>query len=243
MIITIHQPEHLIWLGLIDKISKSDTFVVLDTVQFRKNYFQNRNKIRTKTGWQWLTVPIKKHPLKTLIKEIEISKTINWQEDYLALLEENYRKTKYFLDYFPKIKKIILEKDKFLTELNLKLINLILELFDLKIQQIKASELNLSKNLKGSRLILEICKKLKAKTYLAGISGKDYLRLAEFKSEGMKVIFHQFDQPIYRQVFEPFIPGMSSIDLLFNYGPKVKNILFSKGRIPRRLASKKVYCT
>ena len=45
MIITIHQPEHLPWLGLLNKIAKADKFVILDSVQFEKNYFQNRNKI------------------------------------------------------------------------------------------------------------------------------------------------------------------------------------------------------
>ena len=91
MIATIHQPEHLIWLGLIDKISRADVFVILDTVQFRKNYYQNRNKIRinAKEGWAWITVPTKKQPLKTKIEDIEIS-NIAWKEHYLALLEINY---------------------------------------------------------------------------------------------------------------------------------------------------------
>lgn len=226
MIITIHQPEHLIWLGLVDKISRADTFVVLDTVQFRKNYFQNRNKIRTQNGWTWLTVPIKKHPLKTKISDIEISYNQDWTERYLTLIRTNYNKSKYFAKYFPKLEQIILKKHKYLSDLNLELIKFILKHFNMKTKIIKASELKLPETKSGSETVLEICKALSAEVYLSGISGKDYLDLSAFKSSKIEVIFQDFHYPIYKQPTEPFISGMSSIDLLFNYGPKSKDVLW-----------------
>ena len=58
MIVAVHQPQYLPWLGYFDKIDKADVFVLLDTVQFKKNEWQNRNKIKTAQGWQWLTVPV-----------------------------------------------------------------------------------------------------------------------------------------------------------------------------------------
>ena len=214
MIITIHQPEHLIWLGLIDKIFRADVFVVLDNVQFRKNYFQNRNKIKTKDGWAWLTVPVKKHPLKTKIKDIEISYNHNWVQGYLDLIRRNYKKTKYFTNYFPELEKIILKKYKYLADLNLELIKFILKHFKIETKVVRVSELKLSENKSGSDLILEICQKLSAETYLSGTSGKDYLNIYDFESAGIKVIFQEFD---YSD------ETLSSIDLLFNYGPKSFN--------------------
>jgi hypothetical protein len=228
MIVTIHQPEHLIWLGLVDKISKADIFVILDTVQYRKNYFQNRNKIRTQKGWTWLTVPVKKHPLKTKIIDVEISYNQDWLKRYLNLIQVNYQEAKYFNKFYPILEKTILKKYQHLSDLNSELIGFILSQFEIKPKIFKASELNLPEIKGGSKIVLEICKALSADTYLSGISGKDYLKLSDFKAAGIKVIFHQFYHPIYKQLYEPFIPCMSSIDLLFNYGSKAKNILWGK---------------
>jgi hypothetical protein len=216
MIITIHQPEHLIWLGLIDKISRADIFVVFDIAPFRKNYFQNRNKIKTQNSWTWLTVPIKKHPLKIKITDIEISYNgQDWTEHYLGLIKANYSKAKYFNKYFPELEQIILKKHKYLADLNFELIEFILKHFKVKTKIIKASELKLPEVKGGSEVVLEICKTLSADTYLSGISGKDYLDLSAFKSSGIKVKFQEFD---YSD------DTVSSIDPLLNYGPKSKNI-------------------
>lgn len=229
MIVTMHQPEHLIWLGLIDKISRSDVFVIVDTVQYRRHYFQNRNKIRTRDGWIWLTVPIKKHPLKTKIVDIEISYNQNWVDRYLAILKLNYKNAKYFDKYYPKLEKVFLQKDKYLVDVNIKLINFVLESFQVKKKIIRSFELELPE-IKGggSNVALEICKKLSANTYLSGSSGPDYLKISNFESNKIPVIFHKFRHPIYKQLYGKFIPEMSAIDLLFNYGQQSKDILWSQ---------------
>jgi len=85
MIVTIHQPEHLPWLGLFDKIRRADLFVILDCVQFRKNYFQNRNRIRTESGWTWITVPVRR-PLLAPINEIQIDLSSPLRQHYLNLI-------------------------------------------------------------------------------------------------------------------------------------------------------------
>lgn len=223
---TIHQPEHLPWLGFIHKVMSADELVLLDDVQFEKNYFQNRNKIRTNEGWQWLTVPIKKHSLDTLIKDIKISYDFDWQSDYLKALEFNYRKAKYFANYYPEIKEIILRNYELLADLNYELIKSILKSFHINIKIVISSELNfLSKPKGGSERCLEICKVLNTDIYLSGSFGKDYLDVSMFKKENIKVEYHKFNHPVYRQVYDSFIPNMSSIDLLFNYGPDSLSII------------------
>lgn len=224
--ISIQQPEHFPWLGFIHKVMSADEFVLLDNVQFEKNYFQNRNKIRTSNGLQWLTVPIKKHSLDILIKDTRISYDFDWQKDYLKALEFNYQKAKYFANYYPKIENIILKNYELLADLNYKLIKLILKSFDINTKIVKMSELNLpSKMEDGSEKCLEICKELSANIYLSGPFGKNYLDISMFKEENIKVEFHEFNHPVYRQVYEPFIPNMSSVDLLFNYGPNSLSII------------------
>ena len=91
MIVAAHQPQYLPWLGYFDKIDKADVFVLLDTVQFKKNEWQNRNKIKTAQGWQWLTVPVMfKHPQR--INEVPINKTVRWQHKQRQAILSNYKK-------------------------------------------------------------------------------------------------------------------------------------------------------
>ncbi len=227
MTVTIHQPEHLIWLGLIDKISRADVFVILDNVQYEKNYFQNRNKIKTNDGWTWLTVPIKKQPLRTKIKDIEISTTTDWTTRYLDILRLHYKNSPYFNDYYNNIEAIIKKPRKYLSELNRELLEFTLQAFNIKCGQILlASELDIPDTISGgSNVVLEICKILKTDHYLSGPSGKDYLNLPDFEKNNIKVTFHDFHHPQYEQMSVPFLPFMSSVDALFNQGRNASKLI------------------
>lgn len=225
MKITIHQPEHMPWLGLIDKISKADIFVILDTVQFEKNYFQNRNKIKTEKGSEWITVPIKKFKHNTPIKDIKISYNEKWENKYLNKIKQHYQKSNYFNEYFPVIRSIIKKKHPYLSELNTELIKQMMQWFEIETKIILSSELKLSPSKTGGLVNYDISKKMNAQIYLSGPTGKEYLDLTPFNKGKIKVEFHEFNHPEYNQQHKPFISNMSSIDLLFNYGPKAKEVL------------------
>jgi len=214
--VSIHQPEHLPWLGFIHKVMSVDEFVLLDNVQFNKNYFHNRNKIKTSQGWQWLTVPIKKKRNHQNINEVEISYEQDWQLKNLKSIKSSYAKAKYFSQYSKDFKDIYQTKFKLLRDLNIELIKFIFKKFGLNTKIHIASEL-IDKSEK-TELLLSICQKLGADVYLSGISGKDYLDVFKFKKANIKVEFQNFEHPIYQQMHGPFVPEMSSIDLLFNYG-------------------------
>lgn len=227
MIITIHQPEHLIWLGLVRKIHDADVFVIMDSVQYSHGNVQNRNKIKTRDGWEWLTVPTAKHSLNTRIKDVEISYAVDWTKKYLNAIRTNYGSAKYFGIYFPEIEKIILKKHKMLVDLNIELLMFVLESFSVTDKKImKLSDLDVGNPKGGSDIILAICKKIGSDHYLAGSGGKAYMKLDDFEREDIRVTFHEFHHPVYTQLHEPFLPYMSSIDLLFNYGPEARDILF-----------------
>lgn len=198
MIVTIHQPEHLIWLGLIDKIRQSDVFVILDDVQFEKNNFQNRNKI--KSGW--LTVPIKKHKLNTKINEIEIADT-NWRPKYLKTIKQDYSKAPNLDKHYPKIEAIINKGHKRLLDLNVDLICYFMDCFGLRTKIMLSSPLNIEAS-GGSERCAKICQRLGAETYLAGSGSLDYLKRDDFGD--IKVLFHQYEAPNH----------LSALDYLFN---------------------------
>lgn len=214
-ICTVHQIENMVWMGLLDKFSKADIIVLGDTFCFKKNYYENRNKIRTEKGWEWATVPVQLHNHLSM-KDIKISQQTKWEEKYLNKIAANYIKSPYFNTYFPWLSSMILNHGEKLIDLNIILIYKFLEWFGIHKEITFTSQLNLDPNLKSTDLLVEICRKVGADTYLSGPSGKDYLELNKFGD--IKVNFHEFTHPIYKQQFEPFIPCLSAIDYLFNEG-------------------------
>lgn len=218
MKISIHQPEHLVWLGLLYKIDISDAFVLLDDVQFTKNNFQNRNKIRIKDGFLWLTVPIKNHNLNTPIRNIQIADDPKWRVKYLNTIRMNYGRTPYFNEYFPKIENIINKNHTLVMDLNLDLLHFALEVFNIHPKEIIFSS-KFGLNTKRTEMLVDICKHTKASHYISGSGGKVYLDTDLFSEHGINVEFVAFHAKEYNQIHGGFIPGMSFIDYLFNIGP------------------------
>jgi len=229
MIITIHQPEHLPWLGFFHKLDMAETYVVLDNVQYRRRYFQNRNKIRTRNGGKWISVPlIKETRDELLIKDAKIFKEdIEWRSDNLKTVYQNYCKARYFDFFWPEFREIYETDYERLVDLNIAIIKLILKKLGMSKEIIFASQLKVA----GDRgdLIFDIAKTLKAKTYVSGISGKDYLDMNKFSDNGIEVIIQEFHHPVYSQLHTPFLPCMSVIDLLFNYGPASLDVIKGVG--------------
>ncbi len=117
MIAAVHQPQFMPWLGYFDKIVRSETFVFLDNVQFKKNEFQNRNKIKTARGWMWLTVPVLyKYPEQ--IEEVKINNRIDWRKKHGRALAINYQKAPYFHDLFPAVEQFYTGTAESISEVN-----------------------------------------------------------------------------------------------------------------------------
>jgi hypothetical protein len=219
-IVTAHQIEHLGWLGLLDKFSKADLIVLCDSMQFKKNYYENRNKIRTQDDWQWLSVHVETENHKPM-KEIKINNEHHWNKKYLKSIIQSYKKSPYFNTYYPKLEEIINKNNIYLIDLNIKLLYQIMDWFGIKKEICFLSKLNINPNFKSTDLLVEIAKKTNADRFLAGPSGKDYIEQYKFEKASIEVKFHEFIHPIYKQQYEPFIPNMSAIDYLFNCGGKI----------------------
>jgi hypothetical protein len=224
MKVTIHQPEHIPWLGFFHKIAQVDTCVILDDVQYEKGYFQNKNKIRTKDGYNWLIVALNKMAFDTKIKDVTIVQDNLWAKKWINILQQTYIKSKYGNLYLNAIADIIKGKYDKLADLNFALIKYLCTCLDVTTNFLISSEMETEG--KASDKNLNICRAVGAETYLSGISGKDYLKLDDFEKAGIKVEFQEFHHPVYKQMYDPFMPCMSVIDLLCNHGSQSLDIIF-----------------
>ncbi len=226
MKVTIHQPNYMPWIGLFNKISMADIYVILDSVQYEKDGFTNRNKIRqpdSPAGWMWLTVPVKKGSSNLLIKDVEIDNSQKWKETSLRAITRIYKNSPYLKDYTQLLEGVYKGDWNNLCDLNVFIIREVLKILDLKPQVIMASELKVDS--KKSDLNLDICKQVGATEYLSGISGKTYLEMDRFNEAGIKVTFQEYKHPEYKQIRDPFMPNMSIIDLLASCGPDSARII------------------
>lgn len=230
MIATIHQPNYIPWLGFFHKIAQSDVFVSLDIVQFTKNSFQNRNRIKTANGEMWLTVPVlTKNRFGQLTNEIEINNSAKWGKKHWESIRQNYCKAKYFKSCSEFFENVYMnEKFTKLIDLNETILKFIIKTLGIQAKFIKASSLDIRG--KSTDLLIEICKAVGADTYLSGPSGKKYLEEQRFRDESIQLIYDDFHHPIYDQLFGPFLPHLSIIDLMFNCGPRSLDILLGKAR-------------
>ena len=224
MIAAVHQPQYLPWLGYFDKIDRADVFVLLDTVQYKKNEFQNRNKIKTAQNWQWLTVPVKYHFPQT-IEEVPINNTVNWAHKHNQALLSNYAKSPYFSAHKDFFNTTFAKDWEWLTNLNTHTVTGLIECLGISTPVERVTDWELSEDPTGR--LVDICKQTGAETYLSGAGGQEYLDMPQFEAAGIDVIFQTYQHPEYAQRFGEFEPYMSVVDLLFNCGPESLEIIRS----------------
>ena len=222
-IVAIHQPQYLPWLGYFDKVAKCDIFCLLDTVQYKKNEFQNRNRIRTSQGWQWLTVPVT-YRFPQRINEVGVNKTVGWQRKHLQAIKTHYGKAPHFAAYIQRFEKFYQHSYDLLLEVNLASVRLHLELLGLERELVLASSLQVEAEDPTTRLV-EICRVLGGDTYLSGRDGARYMDESIFRRKEIQVIYQDFQHPKYPQCYGPFEPNLSVVDLLFNCGPESIDIV------------------
>lgn len=237
MIIAVHQPQYLPWLGYFDKIKKSDCFVFLDKVEYKQREFQNRNRIRTKSNWIWLTVPVvSKGKGRQLISEVRIDTGSDWQKRHWRSLNAWYGRAKAFDHYAPFFEEVYtkMKWDK-LADLNIFIIRYLVKELNIETPIYLESEIGTTKS--GTDRIVEICKRLNADTYLSGAGGKAYLEEAKFSRENLALRYQDFRHPVYEQCFtggkDGFIHNMSAVDMLFNEGKSSCELLWNKEGVKR----------
>ena len=155
MIVFVHQPEFIPWLGFFDKILRCDLFVIYDDAQFQHGGFHNRNRVRTPEGWSWVTVPINHgHPQK--ISDVKIAGS-QWIDKHLNIIKNLYGKAPFFEDYYPTLEDALNMRYQSLSSLNLMLIKIIAKRLGAKANITRSSDLHKRGEDKNGKLV-EICK-------------------------------------------------------------------------------------
>jgi hypothetical protein len=221
--VAILQSNYIPWKGYFDIIRKVDTFVIYDEVQYTKNDWRNRNKIKTLNGLQWLTIPVRQTSLEQKIYETEVVNQI-WRKKHLNSLKTYYSKAPCFKEMFPLVEMWYEGNETLLSEINVKFIKGVCEVMGIKTEIIDSRNLLLTGD-KNERLI-DACKKLNATTYLSGSAAKLYLREEDFGKNGIKVEWMEYSgYKEYPQLYPPFEHGVSILDMIFNIGNEARQYL------------------
>ena len=226
MILSINQPAYLPWLGYFHRIAVSDCHIVLDHVQFEKNSYVNRNHIRTANGSAWLTVPVKtKGRFGELpINSLEINTEAKWQVKHWRSIQQNYSKAPFFQEHAPFFEAIYKQRWRYVVDLNREITLYLLDAFGIKTPLMYSSQM--APEGAKDELVLNLCKKVGASTYLSGALGRNYLREELFTRGQIAVLYQNYQHPCYSQRYgSAFEPYMAAIDLLFNHGPASYDIL------------------
>jgi len=226
--IAIMQPTYLPWLGYFALMERVDLFVFLDSVQFERRSWQQRNRIKKSSGIQMLTVPVlKKGKRDQKIFEVEIDPNSRFREEHSAAIESAYATAPYYKQYSESLQEILKRGHTHLAELNFDLIAFVCRELKIETAVCQSSEMDLS----GSKadLLANICEQLHADEYVSPVGARDYMEQSSaFSDRGISVSYHDYQHPEYAQLHGEFEPYMSVIDLLFNEGKNSSLILTNK---------------
>lgn len=227
MKVSIFQPSYLSWLGFYKAIAWADKFVFLDDVQFARQTWQNRNRIKTLQGALWLTVPVVRN-FPQPVKEVKINYSRNWMKDHLKSIQFNYSRAPFFKEFSPVLESFYQARPEKLIELNVSIIKEISDFLGIKTDFYYSSKLGMGE-LNKNKKIVAILKKLSADQYLHAAGSREYMEkeIELYQDNGIELIPLKFEHPAYEQLFGEFIPYLSIIDAIFNCGRNKTKLLIN----------------
>lgn len=213
------QPSYLPWRGYFDIIRRSDVFVFHDDIQYTKQDWRNRNRIKTPAGLRWITVPVNVPSPHTRINDVRIDNSRDWAARHRRMIQASYHSAPFFKLYADFLDGVYSQQWESLSELDCHLTIEICGLLGIDhVEFLKTSELNIT-GAKTERL-LQVCRKLGAQRYLSGPSARSYIEPDAFRESGVELEYMTYDYPPYPQLHGPFEPFVSVIDLLVHTGPE-----------------------
>ena len=218
--VAILQSNYVPWKGYFDLIRSVDEFILYDEVQYTKNDWRNRNRIKTQTGVQWLTIPVRQDRLGQKISETRVVDS-RWAARHWRTVVNNYARAPHFEKYAAMVEAWYSEAGacELLSDINAFFIREVCAIFGITTHITSSRDYELE----GDRVerLVGICRQAGADIYLSGPAASDYLDETLFTNAGVRVEWMQYDgYPEYPQLFPPFAHGVSILDLLFNVGPE-----------------------
>ena len=217
MIISIHQPDYISYLGYFYKMSMSDRFVFLDDCQFSNDNMHHWNRVKTPQGECRLKIPVENH-LGDLICNVRTKDELGWKQKHLKTIEMNYSKAPFFAEIFPKFKELVAAEYKSIADMNIAINTWIAREFGFKCEFYRSSEMNID-SVREERVI-DICVALGGDTYISGHGAAVYQVDEHFSQRGVKLVYTDYKPIEYRQQWKKvgFFPYMSVLDYIFNCG-------------------------
>ena len=224
--VAILQSNYIPWKGYFDLINMVDEFILYDEVQYTKNDWRNRNKIKTPQGIQWLTIPIRQENLEQKIKDTKITDK-KWNIKHWRTISQNYTKSRYFKDYKDIFEELYLSCDEeYLSQINYKFLTTINKILGITTKIRWSSEFELVDG--QTEKLIGICKQCNVDIYLSGPAAKNYLDEKLAKQENIKVEWMDYSgYQEYNQLHLPFEHGVSILDLIFNEGSNANKFMKS----------------
>jgi len=197
-------------------IAAVDEFILYDDVQFTKNDWRNRNKIKTQNGVQWLSVPVGQD-ISRLIRDVEIQDR-RWQAKHWASIFHAYKRAPYFEEVASWLDPLYLEQNfTHISQLNRRFIEAICNYLSIKTDITNSWDYTLLDG-KTERLA-DLCVQAGGTEYISGPAAKDYVNEKVFSDFGIKLTWFDYaGYPAYPQLWGEFTHGVTILDLLFNCG-------------------------
>jgi hypothetical protein len=228
MILSTYQPYFSPFPGFFYKAHQSDIFVLLDSVQLpRGTTWITRNRFKNDQGTLWMTIPIWKKGLGLQnIDAVRICHEGHWSGKHVASLRQAYGNAPYFGEHLDFVKDMFSTRFVKIIDLNLEIIRYLMQYLTIEVKLDLLSNLGIRKS--GIELLIKICRYYGAKTYLAQHSARKYLDENQFQNAGIELRFFKTPEFVYPQLWGDFIAGLSTFDLIFNCGPKSRELLFAR---------------
>ncbi len=227
----ILQPSYIPWRGYFHQIIQSDVFVFYDDVKFDKNGWRNRNRIKTPQGLKWLTIPVRSKGVETNhtpINQIEISWDRDWISSHWNTIQMAYHKAPYFDFIAGNLKPFYQQRPGRLADFTINLTKGITTMLgNQRVKFIRSSELENIHGEKTERLI-QILGRVGCDHYISGPSARDYIDSHQFERAGISLEYMTYDYPEYPQLYPPYDPQVSILDLMFMVGPDALNFIDHK---------------
>jgi hypothetical protein len=223
--VAILQSNYIPWKGYFDLMASADEFVLYDHVQYTKNDWRNRNKIKSQQGVIWLTIPVL-HKGK-FGQRIDQAMTANdiWRKKHWNSLVSSYSRAPYFNDYAAPLKQLYLdEQDRLLSDINYKFLTAICGFLNISTPISYSRQYELPGG--STENLVAICRQLAATEYISGPSAKNYLNPQLFDRHNITVHYADYSNyKHYNQLHPPFDHHVSVLDLLFCEGPNAANFM------------------
>ncbi len=224
----ILQPSYIPWRGYFHQIYQADVFVFYDDVQYDRHGWRNRNLIKTRAGPKWLTIPLRsagEQWKQSTVRDMEIFGEGNWKRNHLETMRHNYSRAPYFARYRPMLERRYTKPPRLLADFTIETtIEIARELGITETRFVRSSTFGCT-GVKTDRL-LQILEKVGATNYISGPAAKDYLDVNKLKIAGIEVEWMSYSYSEYPQLFPPYDPKVSVLDLLLNTGPEAGSYIW-----------------